>query len=179
MSIPHAILLRVAAQRGAELMLAARNTRRLRGAGAVEIDARAYPLFVALHGGWLAAIAVAIPAETAPSWPLVGIFVLLQLVRVWVIATLGRALDDPYYRDAGRAPVTSGPFRWCRHPNYLVVAGEIAILPLAFGAVAIAAIFSLNAALLARRVRIETAALRLACSTSRPHAAAVSGLPGG
>lgn len=180
MSLLHVILLFVAAQRGAELMLAARNTRRLREAGAVEIDARAYPLFVALHGGWLAAMAAAIPAETAPSWPLVGVFALLQLVRVWVIATLGRRWTTRIIVPPRAAPVTSGPYRWCRHPNYLIVAGEIAILPLAFGAVAIAAIFSLlNAALLARRVRIETAALRLPSTTSCAAVAPISGLRDG
>ncbi|MGE0257496.1 MAG: isoprenylcysteine carboxyl methyltransferase family protein [Alphaproteobacteria bacterium] len=160
MSILQAILLFVAVQRGAELVLAAGNTRRLRKAGAVEIDAAAYPLFVALHGAWLAAMACLIPAETAPFWPLIGIFALLQLGRIWVIATLGRRWTTriivPPYSD----PVTSGPYRWCRHPNYLVVAGEIAVLPLAFGAAPIAAIFSLlNAVLLARRIPIETAAL--------------------
>jgi methyltransferase len=160
-SVLHAILLFVAAQRGAELMLAARNTRRLRKDGAVEIDAGAYPLFVALHGGWLAAMAALIPAETALSWPLVGVFALLQLARLWVIATLGRRWTTRIIVPPGAEPVTVGPYRWCRHPNYLVVSGEIAVLPLAFGAVSIAAIFSLlNAALLARRIRIETAARR-------------------
>jgi methyltransferase len=159
-----AVLWSVAIQRGAELMLAAGNTRRLREAGAVEIDAASYPLFVLLHGGWLAAIAAAIPANTAPSWPLLGVFALLQLGRVWVIATLGRRWTTRIIVPPHAAPVTSGPYRWCRHPNYLVVAGEIAVLPLAFGAVSIAAVCSLcNLALLARRIRIEDAALRHHC----------------
>jgi methyltransferase len=106
-------------------------------------------------------MAVAIPAETAPFWPLVGIFALLQLARVWVIATLGRRWTTRIIVLPGAERVTSGPYSWCRHPNYLVVAGEIAVLPLAFGAAAIAAIFSLlNAALLIRRIPVETAALR-------------------
>jgi methyltransferase len=159
-TVLHATLLFVAAQRGAELILAAHNTRRLREAGAVEIDAASYPLFVLLHGSWLVATASLIPADTPPSWPLLGIFALVQLGRVWVIATLGRRWTTRIIVPPHAAPVTSGPYRWCRHPNYLVVAGEIAILPLAFGAPSIAAVCSLcNLALLARRIPIENAAL--------------------
>lgn len=173
MTILHAILLFVAVQRGAELMLAARNTRRLWAAGAIEIDAASHPLFVLLHGGWLAAMAAMIPADTAPSWLLIGIFALLQLGRVWVIATLGRRWTTRIIVPLRAEPVSGGPYRWCRHPNYLIVAGEIAVLPLAFGAAAIAAIFSLlNAALLVRRIPIETAALR-AGAVSLPAAAPV------
>ena len=173
MMVLYAILLFVVAQRGAELMLAARNTRRLRAAGAVEIDAASYPLFVLLHGGWLAAMAIAIPADAAPLWPLIGVFALLQLGRVWVIATLGRRWTTRIIIMPRAKRVTSGPYRWCRHPNYLVVAGEIAVLPLAFGAVLIAAIFSLlNAALLARRIPVETAALRAGVPSPQPAAPA-------
>ena len=171
MTVLHWTLLFVAAQRGAELMLAGRNTRRLREAGAVEIDAAAYPLFVLLHGSWLIAIAGTIPAETAPCWPLLGVFALLQLGRVWVIATLGRRWTTRIIVPPNAEPVTSGPYRWCRHPNYLLVAGEIGVLPLAFGAPSIAAVCSLcNLLLLARRIPIENAALRLP-QRGRPGAA--------
>jgi methyltransferase len=159
-TVLHATLLLIAAQRGAELMLAAHNTRRLREVGAVEIDAASYPLFVLLHASWLVASAGLIPADAAPSWPLLGVFALLQLGRVWVIATLGRRWTTRLIVPPDAAPVTGGPYRWCRHPNYLVVAGEIAVLPLAFGALPIAAVCSLcNLALLARRIPIENAAL--------------------
>ena len=62
----------------------------------------------------------------------------------------------------GAPLVRSGPYRWLRHPNYTVVIGEIAVLPLAFSAVAIAVAFSVaNLVLIARRIRIEDAALAL------------------
>lgn len=155
------VLAFVVAQRLAELAWAARNTRRLLARGGREIGARHYPLFVLLHASWLLAIALTVPAQTVPQGWLLGIFALLQLGRLWVIATLGPywttriiTLDD--------APlVRRGPFRLLRHPNYWVVAAEIAILPLAFDAWPVAVIWSLlNAALLRHRIRVEDAALR-------------------
>ena len=146
----------VALQRLLELGHARSNTARLRGLGAVEVDAGAYPLFVLLHAGWLASLAVFVPAETVPNWPLIGLFALLQLGRVWVIVSLGRYWTTRIISLPTAPLVRAGPFRYLRHPNYLLVAAEIAVLPLAFGAFAVAATFSaLNLALLARRIRIE------------------------
>ena len=84
------VLSLVVIQRLAELWLAARNTRRLKAAGGVEIGAGHYPLFILLHTCWLAAIAALAPWNTAPSPWFLGLYLLLQLARVWVIATLGR-----------------------------------------------------------------------------------------
>ncbi len=160
MSILWITLALVALQRLGELAYAARNTRRLLARGAVEIGRSHYPLFILLHGGWLLALAVLVPAAAPPSWPLLGLFLLLQIGRVWVVATLG-----PYWTTRiitlPTAPlVVSGPFRFVRHPNYLIVSGEIAVLPLAFGAWQIALVFSvLNALLLAWRIHVESGAL--------------------
>ena len=105
-------------------------------------------------------MAVVIPPQTLPNWWLLGLFGLLQALRVWVVRTLG-----PYWTTriitVPNAPlVRRGPYRFFRHPNYLVVVGEIAVLPLAFGAVWIALTFSLlNAALLVFRTRVEENAL--------------------
>jgi len=160
MSVLYAVLALVVLQRLGELALAAANTRRLRRMGAIEIDRAGYPLFVALHAGWLASLALFVPAEAPPSWALLGLFGLLQCGRIWVIASLGRHWTTRLIVQPLASPVRSGPYRFCRHPNYLIVAGEIAVLPLAFGAVAIALVFSIaNALLLARRIRIEDAAL--------------------
>ncbi len=143
MSLFYAVLGLVVLQRLAELVLAARNTGRLRAEGAFEIDARGYPAFVLLHGGWLLSLALLVPATAAPSWPLLALYAVLQLGRVWVIARVRR-----------------GPYRFVRHPNYLIVAAEIAVLPLAFGAVAIAVVFSIaNLLLVVRRIAIEERAL--------------------
>jgi methyltransferase len=150
----------VVLQRGFELIWARHNTVRLRRQGAVETDAEGYPFFVLLHAGWLASLAVFVPAATAPFWSLLGVFALLQLGRLWVILSLGRYWTTRIITLPNAPLVRTGPFRYFRHPNYLVVIAEIAVLPLAFGAIAIATVFSaLNLALITRRIRIEERAL--------------------
>jgi methyltransferase len=159
-SLVEAVLLAVALQRLAELWLSRRNTRRLLAAGAVEIGAGHYPLLVLLHGAWLASLWLLLPADAPIVWPALAGFLLLQLGRVWVLSHLGRFWTTRIISVPGAPLVASGPYRWCRHPNYVVVAGEIALLPLAFGAWRIALVFSLlNAALLAWRIRLEEGAL--------------------
>jgi methyltransferase len=163
MSLLYAILLLVVAQRLTELVLARANTAQLLAQGAIEIDAGGYPFLVALHAAWLLAIAATVPAASRPSWPLLCVFGLLQLARIWVIASLGRRWTTRIIVLPGAPLVRTGPYRWCRHPNYLVVAAEIAVLPLAFGAVALALAFSaINLLLLARRIALEERALAIA-----------------
>jgi methyltransferase len=150
----------VALQRLAELAWARRNTARLRRLGAIEADAVGYPLFVLLHAAWLASLALSVPAATPPCWPILGLFALLQLGRLWVILSLGHWWTTRILTLPDAPLVQTGPFRWLRHPNYLLVVAEFAVLPLAFGAVAIAAIFSaLNLMLIIRRIRLEDDAL--------------------
>src|SRR5438552_1572161 len=119
----------VALQRLAELSYAARNVRRLKQRGAVEHGRGHYPLLVALHAAWLIAIVVVVPADAAINWLPLGLFIVLQAVRLWIVVTLGiywttRIISLPC------APlIRRGPYRFIRHPNYLVVIGEIALLP--------------------------------------------------
>jgi len=146
----------VALQRLIELAHARNNTAQLRRLGAVEADAGGYPLYVLLHAGWLASLAVFVPATTPPYWSLIGVFALLQLGRIWVIVSLGRYWTTRIITLPDAPLVRTGPFQYLRHPNYLLVVAEIAVLPLAFGAIAIATTFSaLNLVLIARRIRIE------------------------
>jgi methyltransferase len=154
------VLAVVALQRLGELAYARRNTEQLRRRGGIEWGASHYPLLVVLHAAWLASMAVFIPASTAPVWPLLGVYAALQALRAWVIASLGGYWTTRIVTVPNATRVTSGPYRFFRHPNYAVVCAEIAILPLAFGALAIAVVFSLlNAGLLWWRVRIEERAL--------------------
>ena len=160
MSILYWTLGLVLLQRVVELVWARRNAIRLRQLGGVEADAEGYPYFVLLHASWLASLVVFVPAAARPVWPLLGIFALLQLGRLWVIASLGRYWTTRILTLPGAPVVRTGPFRWFRHPNYLLVIAEIAVLPLAFGAVAIAVSFSaVNLLLIVRRIRIEESIL--------------------
>ena len=165
MTAAAAILALVTLQRFAELLVARRNTAALLAQGAVEVGARHYPLIVAVHGLWLAALWWLAPGKPI-DWALIGLFLLLQAGRLWVLATLGRRWTTRIIVLPGAPLVATGPFRFVRHPNYLVVAGEIAVLPLAFGLWEVALIFSLlNAAVLAVRIRAEEKAL---ASSGRP-----------
>ena len=159
-SVAYAILALVALQRLIELLYAERNTRALLARGAVEIGRGHYPLIVALHATWLLAIVLTLSRETMISWPLIAVFVLLQAARIWVIASLGPYWTTRVITLKDAPLVRRGPYKFLRHPNYLVVTAEIAVLPLAFGEVWVAAIFSiLNALVLAWRIRTEEVAL--------------------
>ena len=143
------LLALVTAQRLFELVLARRNTRRLLAEGAVERGRGHYPLIVALHAAWLATLPLVVPPDRWPSLPWLLLFLALQPVRVWAISSLGGRWTTRILVLPGAAPVRRGPYRWLRHPNYVVVALEILALPMAFGAPAHALLFSLlNAALL-------------------------------
>jgi len=151
----------VATQRVLELQYARRNTGALIRRGAVEFGRGHYPFIVALHAAWLAAILFALPAHVSIGWPWLTAFALLQMGRIWVIASLKSLWTTRIITLPGEPLVRRGPYRLLRHPNYLIVVLEIAVLPTAFGEYAIAAIFSLlNAALLGWRIREEERALR-------------------
>ena len=160
MTLALAVLSLVSLQRAGELALAARNTRRLKGLGAVERGAGHYPLIVALHAAWLAGLWVlGWDRPIAPAW--LGAYAALQALRAWTLASLGRRWTTRILVLPGEPRVRRGPYRFFPHPNYAVVAGEIAVLPLAFGLPVYALAFSaLNAGVLAVRIRAEEAALR-------------------
>lgn len=157
----YAILLLVAGQRLGELVIAKRNTAALLARGAIEIGAGHYPAIVALHAVWLIALAGWV-IFTAPTvkLPLLAVFVCLQAARLWVLWSLGPFWTTRIITLPGAPLVRRGPYRFVRHPNYLVVILEIAVLPLVFGAWVLAVIFSvLNAGVLYVRIRAEEQAL--------------------
>jgi methyltransferase len=150
----------VALQRLSEVFYADRNTRALLAKGAVEIGARHYPLIVILHAAWLVAIVIFLPRPVIINWYLIAVMAVLQALRVWVLITLGPYWTTRIITLPGAPLITGGPFRLFRHPNYMVVVGEIAIFPLAFGEVGVAVVFSLlNATMLFWRIRVEETAL--------------------
>jgi methyltransferase len=153
------ILALVTLQRLGELVLARHNTNALMERGAIEIGAGHYPLVVAVHAAWLAALWMFGREQAVNPLALVA-FVALQGIRVWILATLGsrwttRIIIVP------RAPlVAAGPYRYLAHPNYAVVVAEIALLPIALHLPWLALAFTvLNAAVLTIRIRAESRAL--------------------
>jgi methyltransferase len=156
MNFALAVVLLVAVQRLAETVHGRRNARRLLAQGAVEAGAGHYPLLVLVHAAWLFALLIVASRAPAIEWWLLGLYGLLQVARAWVLASLGRYWTTRLVSLPGAPLVRRGPYRFLRHPNYLVVSAEIAVLPLAFGAWRTALVFSvLNAALLAWRIGIE------------------------
>lgn len=163
------VVLLVAAQRLAELAVARRNTARLLAQGAAEHGAGHYPLIVLLHAAWLVSLPLIVPAGQRPDPWLLGLFVLLQPLRVWVIASLGGRWTTRVIVLPGALPVRSGPYRWLRHPNYLIVAAEIALLPLAFGAWEHALVFSLLNAFVLLGIRIPCESRALSTDATKEH----------
>lgn len=155
------LLLCVAVQRLGELVLGRVNTRALLEQGAIEYGPRHYPLFILLHSSWLVSLFVwALVSEPSLNWPLCGLYVVLQGGRVWVLLTLGRFWTTRIISLPDAPLILSGPYKYVRHPNYWIVACEVALLPSVIGAWEVAVVYTvLNAALLAHRIKIENAAL--------------------
>lgn len=159
MTLNLVILALVTLQRVGELWLSNRNTRRLLAKGAHEHAPGHYPMIVATHVAWLAALWWLAPPRPIDSFWL-ALFVLIELARIWVLASLGERWTTRIIVLPETPLVRHGPYRFVDHPNYVVVVAEIAVLPLVFGLWQVAVIFSiLNAAVLAIRIREENRAL--------------------
>jgi methyltransferase len=158
------LLVLVVAQRAAELLLSSHNTRRLKERGAIEIAARHYPVMVAVHASWLVSLFV-LGHDRSLNMFALAVYLALQGFRFWVMRTT-RIIVLP-----GAPLVSAGPYRYLSHPNYAVVAGEVATLPLVLGLPWIAIVFTvLNAAVLFIRIRAENRALQSARAATSPAA---------
>ena len=149
-----------------ELVLARANTRALFARGAIEVAPGHYPAIVLLHTLWLGVLwAFGMDQPVNPVW--LAIFLALQVARVWILMTLGSRWTTRILIVPGETLLARGPYRYVSHPNYLVVIGEIAVLPLCFELPWVAVVFTLlNAAILTIRIRAENAGLK----TLRLHA---------
>jgi methyltransferase len=151
------LLLLATLQRLAELAIASRNTRVLLAEGAYEVGRGHYPAIVFLHGAWLAALwaLVLLGYVGFHLWPAIA-YLAVQALRVWTLLSLGRYWTTRIIVVPHAPLLRKGPYRFIRHPNYLVVVLEIALLPLALGSWPIALGFSIvNAIALAWRIKVE------------------------
>lgn len=145
-------------QRLSELVIAKRNTARLLAKGAYEIGAEHYPVMVGMHSLWIACLLfLGYDESVAFGW--LALFAVLQIFRVWILGTLGARwttrviiLPEPL--------VVAGPFKYFRHPNYMLVVAEIIVAPMVLGLFWVAVVFTvLNAAMLYVRIGVEEKAL--------------------
>ncbi|MCG5253026.1 isoprenylcysteine carboxylmethyltransferase family protein [Brevibacillus agri] len=154
------VMAAVCLQRFCELVLAARNARYVCALGGVEIGAGHYKYIVLMHVCFFVSLMVEVlatgSASALPPWwgYSFGLFLAAQLLRYWCIQSLGRRWNTRILVIPGEAPLRRGPYRWLRHPNYVVVAIELFTLPLTFSAVNTAVAFTLLNAWLLLRVRI-------------------------
>ena len=159
------LLLLLGCERGAELVVSRRNARRALAAGGVETGRRAYAVMVAVHALFPLACAAEVlllarPFPGAAGFAALAVALGAQGLRWWAVATLGERWSTRIVALPGAPPVTGGPYRFLRHPNYLAVVLEMAAVPLIHGAWLTAAVFSaLNAALLSHRIPAEERAL--------------------
>lgn len=157
------LVLAIVVQRALELRVAKSNERWARERGAVEYGREHYPLFFLLHGGWLASMLLEGRRQDRPvAWGWLLVWLVMQPTRYIVIRTLGRLWNTRILIVPGARRVTRGPFRFVRHPNYLVVALELLSGPLGVRAPRTAAVFGVLNALLLLLIRIpaEERALR-------------------
>ncbi len=154
------ILSLVTLQRLIELFIARRNTRRLLANGGIEMSSGHYQLIVAFHAVWLAGLWYFVwTHEVALPW--IFAYLVLQAARGWIIAALGSRWTTRIIIVPGETLSKAGPYQYFRHPNYMIVAAEIFILPMAFGLWWYALIFGcINLVLLYYRIQQEEAALK-------------------
>jgi len=157
---PQIVALLVLIQRGVEEIHAARNMGVLRARGGREEGRKYYPVVAVVHLSWIASLFLLIPADARVLWPLIGLYLVLQAARYWVVVTL-----DPYWTHRiitiDEAPIIdAGAYRYLKHPNYAIAIAEAVLLPSAFSAVALALIMTaIWAVVLNYKIHLENEAL--------------------
>jgi methyltransferase len=153
------ILLRIA-----ELLLSKRNEKWLLQNNAVEYGKNHYPFIVALHVLFLLSLIVEYCIHGTASYSLffIGLYFILLLFKVWVITTLGKFWNTKIYHIANVPLIKKGPYKYFRHPNYIIVIAEIIVIPLAFHLYYTALIFTmLNICMLFVRIKEEEKAMEI------------------
>jgi methyltransferase len=145
-------------QRVLELLIARRNEKWLLKNGAVEYGQRQYLFIVALHALFIASLIAEyiIRQKTGLNVIFLSLYIVLVALKIWTISSLGKYWNTKIFRIPGMAPVNKGPYKFLKHPNYIIVIGEIAVIPLIFNLYFTAVVFSiLNAIVLNIRIKDE------------------------
>jgi methyltransferase len=167
---PQVAALLVLGQRGLEELHSARNTRRLMAEGAIEVGREFYPVVAVTHLAWIAAVFFLLPAD-APLLPIpFGLYLVLQIGRYWVIATLGGYWTHRIITRPGAPIVRRGPYGYIRHPNYAITIAETLLLPIVFGGWALGIIMTaVWAAVIRYKIQLEDRALAERRAESQAH----------
>ena len=152
-------------QRLVELIIAKRNEKWMRSQGAFEAGAGHYPIMVSMHMAFFVSLileVLVIERSLSSLWiPLLTLFLIAQIARVWCLTSLGKFWNTKIIILPGANVVKKGPYQFVRHPNYVIVATELLVLPLLFSAYFTAIVFSvLNLWMLSVRIPIEEKALK-------------------
>jgi len=159
--VPQFAALLILLQRGLEEFHSQRNTKALLEAGGREAGADYYPVVAVTHLGWIAALFLLIPSTAPVIWPLIALYLVVQVARYWTIGTLGRFWTHRIITLEQAPIVRAGPYRYLRHPNYVITIVETFLLPLAFADAAVAVIFGcIWSAVLYYKILLEDAALK-------------------
>ena len=157
--ISFVILLRIG-----ELFLSKKNEKWLLQNGAVEYGKKHYPLIVALHSLFFVSLIIEYSSQHNPSFSLLMLlfYFLLLAFKVWIIASLGKFWNVKIFRIQNFPLIKEGPYKFFKHPNYIIVIAEIAVIPIVFHLYYTAIIFSLlNAIILTIRIKEENKALQI------------------
>ncbi|ARD47379.1 isoprenylcysteine carboxyl methyltransferase [Sporosarcina sp. P37] len=155
----------VVMQRLVELLIAKRNEQWMRSEGAIEAGASHYKWMVLMHAAFFVSLLAEVVIFNRPLSPVSGmllvIFLLMQVLRVWCLSSLGKFWNTKILILPGANVQKRGPYRWIRHPNYVIVTTELIVLPLLFSAYFTAGLFFLlNIWMLSVRIPAEEKALR-------------------
>jgi methyltransferase len=145
-------------QRLSELFIARRNERWLLSQGAIQYGREHYPFMIALHTVFIGAIIADYlwRGNSQIDWLFLALYLLALSFKFWALASLGKYWNTKIYRIPGVYPVKKGPYKFLKHPNYIEVVCEVAIIPLVFHLYYTAVTFTiLNAIMLWVRIRVE------------------------
>jgi methyltransferase len=145
-------------QRIVELVVAKRNEKKIRNLGGHEVGGEHYKTIVVMHVSFFLALILEVlgfQKNPISMWEtFLFLFICLQVIRVWTMMSLGMYWNTKIMILPGAEPVRAGPYRWIKHPNYLIVIFELALIPLMFQAYITAVIFSLLNLVILLKIRI-------------------------
>ena len=157
----YCLILFIISQRLCELIYSNINTKRLLKEGAKEFGRKHYPLFIVLHSTWIISVFIFAPQNKEFNIYFLIIFFIMQIARLWVLISLGKFWTTRIISQVDQPLIKKGPYKYFKHPNYLIVCIEIAVLPLVYNLFNIAIIFTIaNLILIFWRVNVENQALK-------------------